>query len=228
MSDRETSDPLSVGTDETVDAFDLDLTLFDTEAGWFGPLLGRLVLRTGRPRPEVDAAFAACNRTTFTFPKFLGALGVPESERDSLEAELRDDLARRANDCLFPGVLELLEARSRAARLVLVTAGDEAWQRWKFDCLTELHPFFNLPDRHFVPLLGSKADRLVPYERAAQLSFVDDSPRWLLEAHRRLRRTRLVRATMTGGVSGSDHAGDGREWDVACSAREIHQILSQP
>lgn len=228
MSDPIPAATMDVQPEEIVDVFDLDHTLLDTERGWFQPVLGRLALVTDLSRAEINKRFAECNRATFTFPRLFEALGIGEKGWAAFEADLRLGLSARANPCLYPDVVEMLASRHRVARLVLVTAGDEEWQRWKFDQLTDLHPFFHPGDRHFVPLSGSKADRLALYRGASRVAFVDDSPRWLVETGEAVRGVRLVRALMGDQSSALDHPGDGRHWDVACSAMEIHAILSRP
>ena len=210
---------------DIVDVYDLDLTLLDTERRWFGPVLVELGRFAGLPKVEVEQRFAECNRTTFTFPSFFRALGIDERLWPTLERRLRADLASRANACLYEDVVPVLASRARVARLVLVTAGNEAWQRWKFDQLTDLHPFFAPEDRHFVPLNGSKADCIALYGDASRMSFQDDSPTWLAEARDQVPGIRLVRVMMRGRSPATDHPGDGRVWDVACSMAEIHAIL---
>lgn len=213
---------------EIVDVFDLDHTLLNTERLWFGPTLNWLATYSRLPRSAVDERFAECNRTTFTFEKLFEALDINPRFWDWIEYEQRKDLSVRANPSLYPRVVEMLSARQRVARLVLVTAGDETWQRWKFDQLTELHPFFHPDDRHFVPLNGSKADRLALYRGASRVTFLDDSPRWLDEVRGRFPMVRLVRPVWASDGVVEDHSGDGKHWDVACSAPEINAILSRP
>lgn len=219
---------MEVQVEEIVDVFDLDHTLLDTERTWFEPVLDWLALFTGLPRRIVDERFAECNRNTFTFDSLFARLEIDTRLWTRIELDLRAGLSARANLSLYPFVLPLLEARRRVARLVLVTAGDEAWQRWKFDQLTDLHPFFHPGDRHFVPLSGSKADRVALYRGASRVSFVDDSPRWLDEVRGRVPNARFIRAVWPSDVPAADHSGDGRHWDVACSAAEIHAILVHP
>ena len=228
MSDPNPAATMDVQPEEIVDVFDLDHTLLDTERLWFRPALLWLATYARLPQSVVDERFAECNRTTFTFEKLFAALKIGPSHWARIELELRAALSLRANRCLYPDVVEMLAARHRVARLALVTAGDEAWQRWKFDQLTALHPFFHPGDRHFVPLSGSKADRVALYRGASRVAFVDDSPRWLLETCESVHGVRLVRALMGDQSPALDHPGDGRHWDVACSAAEIHAILAHP
>ncbi len=217
-----------VRPDEIVDVFDLDHTLLNAEALWFRPALDWLETYTGLPRAVVNERFAACNKKTFTFESLFASLGVPSPHWERIERLLRGGLSSRANRSLYPFVLPMLAERRRVARLVLVTAGDEAWQRWKFEQLTELHPLFLPEDCHFVPLAGSKADRVDPYRVASRLSFVDDSPRWLEEVASRISHARLIRPVWSDTTAAADHPGDGKHWDVACSAAEIHAILTLP
>ena len=219
---------MEVQPEEIVDVFDLDHTLLDTERRWFRPALEWLAAYTKLQNSVVDERFAECNRTTFTFEKLFVALDIAQRYSDRIEVQLRGTLSIRANGCLYPRVVEMLEDRSSVARLVLVTAGDEAWQRWKFEQLTRLHPYFRVGDRHFVPLDGSKADRVALYRGASRVSFVDDSPRWLDEVRGRFPMVRLVRPVWASDGVVEDHSGDGKHWDVACSAPEINAILSRP
>ncbi|MEI6511307.1 MAG: HAD family hydrolase [Candidatus Uhrbacteria bacterium] len=218
---------LSPNPDEIVDVFDLDHTLLNTESLWFRPVLDWLETYTGLPRAVIDDRFAECNRRTFTFESLFAALGIPIGQWAEVEHRLRAGLSSRANASLYPFVVQMLTERARVARLVLVTAGDEAWQRWKFDQLTELHPFFRPEDRHFVPLSGSKVARVELYRAAPRISFVDDSPRWLEEVAARVPHVRLIRPVWAGTTAPTDHPGDGRHWDVACSAMETYAILSR-
>ena len=211
---------------EIVDVFDLDHTLLNTESLWFNPALDRLAECVPLSRAVVDARFAECNQTTFTFAGLLERLGIEPSRRNDLERELRDDLSARIEACLYPGVIEMLKARNHVARLALVTAGDADWQQWKFARLRALHPFFRENDRHFVPLRGSKADCFARYATASRISFIDDSPRWHHEVAAAVRNVRHVRAMWPDTLGVSDHPGDGRDWDVACSAKEMLTILS--
>jgi len=128
--------------------FDLDHTLLDTEA--FKASLSAALSALG-PSPE---------RVTETYVETVGredgaydydpdvhigllAADIPGSVGLKEAHRAVEGTVRRIGEHLFPGVAELLDAlRDRGVRLVLLTMGNEAWQRRKI-AASGLRRFFD-------------------------------------------------------------------------------------
>ncbi len=212
-------------TMEQVDFWDLDHTLLNTERKLFGPVLDGLAKKVGRERRFVDQMFDQANQTTFTFAFFFELIGVSAGEREKLEEEIRSHVALKAESCLYPGIVDLLEERKRVAQQVLVTGGNVTYQEWKFSTLKVLHGIFAPEDRHFVPLNGSKGARVAQYHSRARGRFIDDSARWHKEVAGVVSGLEHIRPIWPDTLGAEDHPDDGRLWQTARSAEELRVLL---
>jgi phosphoglycolate phosphatase-like HAD superfamily hydrolase len=205
--------------------WDLDHTLMNTEREWFAPIIDKVALRAGRDRAFVEEAFKRVNTSTFTFSNFFQEIGLSRERWRVLEDTFRDELATRAQACLYQGIPILLWELRPQARQVLVTAGDPAWQRWKFEQLHCLKDIFAPEDRHFVPMDGSKADAVERYREAGDLTFVDDSVRWQREVHMRMPGVRHIRPIWPHTDGASSHPDDDIEWTAVRTIDELRAAL---
>jgi hypothetical protein len=209
--------------DGPIDFWDLDHTLLNTVRGLFLPVIQGLARDLALPFEVVEAHFVASCNHTFTFHGWLELTGAPIERRQGLEAVMREDVARRAGDCLFLGIVEVLQRRHKVARQVLITAGDQAFQSWKLELLTPILPFFAIEDRHFVPInpRGSKAAVIALYECTGRKAFVDDSADWHVEAQAQGLELMHIRPQWRDSYINNPHSGDGELWHVTTNAEEL-------
>lgn len=164
---------------DVVDCWDLDHTILNTRRRLFDPIVKEVARSIGRPLPDVMHALEVVDATAFTWRNWFMELGLDADTSATLQRHGEDAVIGNIRRCVYPGVIDLIGQRlERGIRQVLVTAGDPAWQRWKFDQLRAMHALIGVDDRHFVPLNGSKGACIASYRGAARVNFIDDSPRW--------------------------------------------------
>lgn len=203
-----------------VAAFDLDRTLVDM-GQLFGPVTRRVTEVSARSTDEANEVRWQVGEITFTFASWFRGLSIDEAQWAELELELRQDMGQRARDCLYPGIRALLEMlKSTSVRLVLITAGDPLYQRWKFNLLG-LEDLFAVEDQHYVPRYGSKAEVLRHYLAFGDVSFVDDGPDWHLQVIEADLPVRRIRPCWPENTRALPHAGDDEHWHVVRTSAEL-------
>lgn len=166
-----------------VDIWDLDHTKLNTERKLFGPVIELVAEYALRSRATVVRTFNRLNATTFSWESWFEAVGIKGSTAVWLRGGCEADVASRIESCIYPGIVDTIRRRKAQGVLpVLVTAGDPAWQKWKFHQAHSLVELIDPEHRHFVPLTGSKAAVIAKYRDASRLNYIDDSGRWHREA----------------------------------------------
>lgn len=156
--------------------WDLDETLLNTPA-LLRPILEDLGDAVGRAPEDVRRAISELDKVGFTWERLFHAISLPPGRFAEKSAMCAAQYAR-AEAYLFPGALDAVRALDPLAEQILVTFGDQAFQRRKWSAIQSLHPFFHAA--HFVDgeTLG-KGPLIASYDPAGVASlFVDDSPRW--------------------------------------------------
>lgn len=168
---------------EEVDLWDLDHTMLNTERKLFGPILDHLSEQISRPRSSVSRSFDRVCSKTFSWENWFADLGLDRSVAHFLRREYERDIGQRIESCIYPGIVDTIRRRkARGVLPALVTAGDPAWQEWKFLQARSLAELIDAQHRHYVPLNGSKAEVIARYRGARRLNDMDDSGRWHREA----------------------------------------------
>ncbi len=208
--------------------FDLDNTLLRTS------LLTRLALLDVAPGlgrlPDELYNLANDMEWGYSFPTLLECLHVPKVERAGHLTRYRRSVKGGAGDCLFPGVLKLLQQTSVHNELSLLTRGVETHQRDKFEALTVLHGLMPEERRHFVPPEGQKSavilDLLVAHREP--MVIVDDNVLELLAIQATLPEFGVTLVRMDWPEREQPpHAADGVLWRVAKSAEELAELLNK-
>lgn len=208
---------------DVVDCWDLDHTILNTERKLFWPILMEVARFTGHDLAHVQSVFNEVCATTFSWTNWFMELGLDADMSATLQSHGEDAVIGNIRRCVYPGVIDLIGQRQeRGIRQVLVTAGDPAWQRWKFDQLRAMHPLVGVGDRHFVPLHGSKGACIASYRGAARVNFIDDSPRW----HREVKAlgmigVRHIRPQWPDTNSTASAPEDGVDWIVTRTIWEL-------
>ncbi len=117
--------------------FDLDYTLLDTAA--FKDAMADAVMAFGPSRERFDATYretVARDAHVYDYdPDFhLGLLQDDFIDADGMDKarSAMDGVLRKTGEFLFPDAVELLESlHAHGVRLVLLTLGNESWQRRK-------------------------------------------------------------------------------------------------
>lgn len=211
-----------------VECWDMDETILNTIGWLYQPVSMRIAEACGQPVAVVAAARERIPiRTINFFRDWFAELGLQPASWAALEADLRTDIAIRAQYCLYPGIRELLERRRRAGvRMVLITAGDAGYQAWKFSHLGLDH-IFAAQDRYFVPLDGSKASVITRFLKRGHVTFIDDTQHW----HHELidfalgEHVNCIRPRWPGSTNEARHLDDDELWHTATSADEIERLL---
>lgn len=212
-----------------VDCFDMDSTKLNTP-DLLRPVVQRVAEIADKTVTEVNQSRWKVGEITFTFADWFRDVGIEEDRWSELETELRGDMALRARDCLYPGIYELLNARKTAgARLVLITAGDPFYQRWKFSLLGLDH-LFAVDDRNYVPRYGSKAEVLRHYLAYGRVRLIDDGVPWLIQvAEERARdpkfQVECFRARWSSDPRSVPHPEDNELWRVVHTPAELLALL---
>lgn len=156
--------------------WDLDETLLDTPA-LLRPILEDLGEAVGRAPEDVRRAISELDKLGFTWERLFVAIGLPLGRFAEKSAMCAAQYAR-AEAYLFPGAREAVAGLAPIAEQILVTFGDQAFQRRKWSAIPSLHSFFHAA--HFVDgeTIG-KGPLIASYDPSGVASvFVDDSPRW--------------------------------------------------
>jgi hypothetical protein len=210
-----------------IEVWDLDYTILDT-GQLFDPIIGFVVSNIRRDPSVVRAAFKQACDEGFTIANWLDRLNIPGTTRERLEQQIGDMVEYATPRCLYPGMLELLRERAAlGARLVLLTAGNDGFQRWKFGLLTELHGLFSETDRYFVGPADSKADTVRIFAiSGGRVAFVDDSRRqqYLVSCLGYGNIHQIRPQWPESPVAGAGY-NDGQLWQVVTTMAELNTAL---
>lgn len=211
---------------QLIDCWDLDGTILHT-GRLFAPVIKRVANVSGHPVQVVADSLGRVSKITFTFTAWFADLGLEQSLRTDLEAKLRADVAARAKDCIYPGVVELLEKRKQeGVRQVLITAGDPKYQQWKFELLG-LEDVFVAEDRHYIPLDGSKVAIIEKYLAFGLVNFIDDRSNWLRDVRSAHLPVVCIRPCWPETKSAAPEPEDGQLWYTASTIEALHQLLTR-
>lgn len=213
---------------EEADFWDLDHTGLNTERKLFRRIKADFADFTGESLTRVQRTFDEVNAQTFSWDNWFLAFGIDAETRMFLRGRYEAMVTTRIESCVYPGVIDLMRRRKASGiRQVLVTAGDPAWQKWKFEQIVGMHEVFAESDRHFVTLDGSKAQRIASYSRSMRrANFVDDSARWLREAGAwGIPGLRRIRPQWPDTHGTKPEPEDGVDWTVTTTIEELTAAL---
>lgn len=172
---------------------------------------------------RIEGTLTEANARGYSFELHLELLGVPDQAARVYArrwAQNYEDGSR----FLLPGVESAIATLPPEDRVMLVTFGDERFQRQKWDGLPEAFRE-RFVATHFVlepkgPTLARIAAQARPGE---EVIFADDSPSHLFSTRQHAPGVRCVRM-MWPQFGLKAHEGDGVEWRVATNIDELVRL----
>ena len=200
---------------------DMDQTFYNPQAP-FRAVMAEL-RAAGFAQERVEATLAIANERGYSFEVHLELLGVPRVAAEVYVRKWRKNY-QDGRRFLLPGVESAILALPRSVRVMLVTFGDERFQRQKWDGLPGAFRA-RFAATHFVlELKGPTLARIAAEAHAdEEIIFADDSPSHLLSTRQHAPRVRCVRM-MWPQFGLKAHEGDGVEWPVVTTIDELVRL----
>ncbi len=192
--------------------FDFDRTLYDTDS--FYRLVNNDLISHGHTEKEIHDVKSALD--SYSFSGLLAGLGYTEDQVAEMIGDFHQHFYQ-GNILLLPNVTQTLSQIAHAHECHLLTFGDEAFQRAKYDGTSDLHPIMH--GTHFITHGHTKGEALRDAGEGT-VTFVDDSPEQLLDVHEKAPWVTLIRI-MWPKFELTAHPEDGKLWNVVTSIEEL-------
>lgn len=180
---------------------DFDRTLFDTEYAnaFFLEDAARLA-----GSDAVDRVYAMLKASTFSLDRFVALLHLP----DIKAAEYTQSVLQRGR--LYQHAADTLNTLSNTHDLILISYGDDGYQKLKLSSVIHLLPSFKTV--HIMQDGITKGDIVATYGKHAEDLFIDDLPKHLLDVRTQAPWVALFRPMHPTSHTAIPHDSDNLYW----------------